>query len=74
MTVLLKVGRELGCGREHREAARREPGAPLPEGRFQWGNPPGAPHLRYEGRDLAQQVARAPQLVGQVRVPDVRGA
>jgi hypothetical protein len=73
VTEIPEVGGELGCGGEHRKAPDRESGAPLIEGRLQRGYPSGASHLRYEGRELAQQVAPTPELVRQVRVPNVRG-
>ncbi len=69
--MILQVVGELGRGREHREASGGEPGVPAVEGRLKRLNSSGLSHPRYQGRDLAQQVASTPELVRQVRVPNI---
>lgn len=65
MTASLQVGRVLGRGREHRKAA------PLFEGSLQRLYPSGVSHLCYQGRDLVQKVAPAPELVCQMGLPNI---
>ena len=47
---------------------------PLSEGGLQRLCPSGVSYLRYQGRDLVQKVAPAPELVRQAHVPDVSGS
>src|SRR5690242_19887188 len=59
-----------GAG-QHRPAAGGEAGAPVAQGGFQRLQASGLPYLGDERGDLLQQVAAAPELVGEPGVPYV---